>query len=335
MKAKNSSLTDIKNFIDLNQGNVCYLSGDDPFFTEEATDFIKDKKLDESSRDFNYEVFYGHETGMGHILNIIRTFPITAKERLVIIRQAHQLRDTDWKILSPILIKPVSSTFLVFTGDKPDRRKKIIKKILESMTHFHFTRPYEREFPKWIKSICKKHSVEIEPDVPDLLLQIVGPNLMDLKNEILKLGHYTGRNKKVSPPDVMTVTSRIKLQNIFDLTDAIGRKDQARALLCLADLIENGQNEVGIVAMVHRHIRLLRQTIIGQKKDLPHRELASFAGVPPFLLKEYLSQTRFWSEQKIKKTYNLLCDTDRALKSSPLSNHIWLEHFIIQTCQKE
>ena len=333
MKAQNSSLTDIKDFIDNDRGSLCYLSGDDPFFKEEAMGFIKGKKLDEASRDFNYEVFYGHETDMGQVLGTIKTLPIMAKNRLIIIQQAHQLRDADWKTLTPVLVKPVLSTFLVFTGDKPDKRKKSIKEAMKSMTHFHFSKPYEKEFPKWIKSICKKHSVKIEEDVPDLLLQVVGSSLMDIRNEILKLGHYVGKDGKVSIADVMAVTSKIKFQSVFDLTDAIGKKNQAKALLCLADLLETGQNEVGIIAMIHRHIRLLRQIMRGEKQGLHHRELASFAGVHPFFLKEYLSQTQFWNERKVQKTYNILCDTDRAIKSSSLSSHIWLENLILQTCQ--
>ena len=38
--------------------------------------------------------------------------------------------------------------------------------------------------------------METEKDVPDLLLEIVGPSLMDLQNEILKLSCYVGKDKK-------------------------------------------------------------------------------------------------------------------------------------------
>src|SRR5690606_18552292 len=111
-----------------------------------------------------------------------------------------------------------------------------------------------------------------------------------------------------------------KLQSVFDLTKAIGKNDQARALMCLAQLLENGQNEVGIMSMVHRHIRLLRQTKQGEQQGFSGRDLSTFAGVPFFYLNEYTSQARMWSERKIEKTYKVLCDTDRALKSSPVSS---------------
>ncbi len=333
MAQHKQSLLDLKNFMTLNKGTICYLSTDEDFFIEEALEHIKAEKLDEGSRDFNYDIFYGKETDVSRVFDIIETLPMMSATRLVMIRRAHELKDKDWQTLMPVLSNPVPSTFLVFVGDKPDGRKNVIKQMLKNLTHFHFAKPYDREFPQWVQYICKKHGQQIETDAIHLLMQIVGPNLLEIKNEILKLGQYVGKDKPITASDVMHVASRIKLQNVFDLTDAIGKNDQARALMCLADLLENGQNEVSILAMVHRHIRLLRQTRVGEQQGLNGRELSSFAGVPYYFLKEYTAQARMWNDRKIEKTYKVLGETDRALKSSPVSSHIWLENFIMQTCQ--
>jgi DNA polymerase III subunit delta len=328
-----NSLLDLKNFITLNKGSISYLSTDEDFFIEEAVEYIKSQFIEEASKDFNYDVFYGKETDISKAYDTIETLPMMSSHRLVIIRRAHELKDKDWKNLSPVLTKPVESTFLVFIGDKPDTRKSIIKEVFKNLQHFHFLKPYDKEFPQWVKYICKKYSLHIDDDAIALLMQIVGPNLLELKNEVLKLGQYVGQGNKITASDVMHVASRIKLQNVFDLTDAIGKSDQARALMCLADLLENGQNEVSILSMVQRHIRLLRQTKVGEEQGYSGRELSSFAGVPYYFLKEYCNQAKMWNERKIDKTFKILCDTDRALKSSPVSSHIWLENFIMQTCQ--
>ena len=333
MAAQKTSLLDLKNFITLKKGSIAYISGDEDFFVEEAVEYVKTEMLDEVSKDFNFDLFYGRETEVSRVFDIIETLPMMSSLRVVMIRRAHDLRDQDWKTLMPALQNPVPSTFLIFIGQKPDGRKNIIKEAMKNVTHFHFAKPFDNEFPKWVKYVCKKFSLSIEEDAIHLLMQIVGPNLLELKNEILKLGQYIGDRKQITANDVMTVASRIKLQSVFDLTKAIGKNNQAHALMCLAQLLENGQNEVGIMAMVHRHIRLLRQTRLGEQQGLSGRQLSTYAGVPYFYLNEYTSQARLWNERKIEKTYKVLCDTDRALKSSPVSSHIWLENFIMQTCQ--
>ncbi|MCB0378987.1 MAG: DNA polymerase III subunit delta [Bdellovibrionales bacterium] len=316
----------------LKKGTVVYISGDEEFFVEEAVSYIKQQMLDEASRDFNFDLFYGRETEISKVHDVVETLPMMAQTRLVILRRAHDLRDQDWKVLLPAIEKPVPSTFFVMTGNKLDGRKSIIKQVTSHLASFHFAKPYDNEFPKWVQYICKKFGLTIENDAVQLLMQIVGPNLLEMQNEIQKLGQYIGERNDIRAGDVMTVASRIKLQSVFDLTKAIGQNDRARALMCLAQLLESGQNEVGIMSMIHRHIRLLRQTKMGEQQGFSGRQLSSFAGVPHFFLNEYSHQARLWSERKIERTYKVLCDTDRALKSSPVSSHIWLENFIMQTC---
>ena len=105
-----------------------------------------------------------------------------------------------------------------------------------------------------------------------------------------------------------------------------------KPLICLSELLEDKETEVGILSMIHRHIRLLRQVIIGKKHGLQGGELASFSGVHPYYLKDYLSQIQLWNETKIKHTYQLLCKTDKAIKSSSTSPSLLLENFILKAC---
>ena len=328
----NTSLQDLKNFISLNKGHIIYLSGEEEFFVEESLDHIRRTFLDPFSQDFNYDLFYGRETEASKVFDVIETLPMMAQKRLVIVRQAHELRDQDWKTLMPAIDNPVESTFLVFAGKKPDSRKSTIKQVFKNTTLLHFNKPYDNEYSQWVQYICKKHKITIDRDAIQLFIQIVGSNLLELQNEILKVSQFVGGKGHISAADVMSVASRIKLQSIFDLTKAIGESDKARALMCLAQLLESGQNEVGILTMIHRHIRLLRQTKVGEQQGYNGRELSSFAGVPHFFLNEYRRQSQLWSERKIEKTYKVLLDTDKALKSSPISSHIWLENFVMQTC---
>ena len=137
MATPKHSILDLKNFITLKKGNIVYLSSDEDFFTEEAIDYIRSEFLDESSKDFNFDVFYGRETEVSKIFDVIETLPMIAQKRLVLIRRAHDLRDKDWQALQPIISNPVPSTALFFVGDKPDGRKKIIKETLKNLTHIH------------------------------------------------------------------------------------------------------------------------------------------------------------------------------------------------------
>ena len=103
-------------------------------------------------------------------------------------------------------------------------------------------------------------------------------------------------------------------------------------MTCLANLLEYGQNEIGALALIARHVRILSTIKEGLRAGLAGARLSAKAGVPHFFLGDYVSQTKHWTDKKIARTMHALHETDRALKSSPISGHIWLENFIIKTC---
>ena len=70
----------------------------------------------------------------------------------------------------------------------------------------------------------------------------------------------------------------------------------------------------------------------GQKEKLNSSELAKKTGLPPYFLKSYLKQEVLWTKSQLENTLQSLFLTDKALKSSPLSPHIWLENFILKSC---
>ena len=130
----------------------------------------------------------------------------------------------------------------------------------------------------------------------------------------------------------MACTSRLKTDNIFELTEAIGDKNIPRALKALASLLDQNQSEIGVLAMVSRHIRSLSQLQKAEREKLSKVQLAQKAGISPYFLKNYLNQSQLWDEKQIHKAIEALYETDKALKSSPLSSHIWLENFILKVC---
>jgi len=306
--------------------------GEEEFLLNEALSAVEDGVLDGGAKEFNFDVFQAKETPAPQILDVAETLPMMASHRLVVVKGVDKWNEGEWDTFSNYLENPSDMTVLVFIARGLDKRKKTHKKLLEKSTALEFKKPYDNQVPSWIHFIVKKEGLTIESDAIMLLHQFVGSNLMEVQGEVQKLAQYIGERKNITVKDVIEVVSKIKVQSVFDLTRAIGESDKAQALLCLSHLLSHGQNEVGILALVSRHIRILRSVKNAQKEGTRGAQLAAKVGVSPYFLAEYENQARDWSDKKIERTFKALLDTDRALKSSPLSSHIWLENFVIQTC---
>jgi DNA polymerase-3 subunit delta len=309
-----------------------YLYGDETFLIEDALARLTDTALGEGLKDFNLNTYYGGEVDAAQIRDAVETLPMMAQVRVVIVKDAQDLTDKEWELLAPLVDNPVPTTAFICVATKVDKRKKFIKAFMAKGVVVEYKRPYDNQIPDWIRSIGKKYGLTLDSEAVSTMHQLVGSNLQDIDGEMLKLSQFMGQNKKVASDDVLKVVSRLRIDSVFDLTEAIGRNDRARALTCLANLLDHGQNEVGVLALISRHVRILKLVADGLREGLSGPKLASRAGVSPYFLKSYVDQARAWSDRKIEHTFQALVDTDRALKSSPVASHIWLENFVVQTC---
>jgi DNA polymerase-3 subunit delta len=309
------------------------LYGEETYLLDEYARIVNSLILGDGMPDFNQDIFYAGDLEAGKVVDAYELLPMMASHRLIVIRECHDLKARDSEGLMRILENPVESSTLVFVGHKIDLRTKFFKRLSELGVVVKFDRPFDNQIPSWIEYIAQRHQKKVSSDAIDLLHQMVGGSLMDIDQEIRKIASYVGSRELIELADVKAAGSRVRINSIFALTEAIGQQDRAAALCCLANLLDHGESPVGIVAITTRHIRLLRLTREAQKEGLTPSQVSARIGVPGSFAKDYLAQARDWTEAQLDRAHQLLLDTDRALKSSPLSAHIWLENLVVQTCR--
>lgn len=329
------ALIDAQKFYrDLEKGQTAplyFLFGEEPYLLNQSVERFKYAVLTEGAVDFNYSLFYASDADVVVVRDAVETLPMMAARRLVILKEAQELTDKEWAELEPLFESPVDSTVFVILASRVDKRKKQIRLLLDKADCVEFKKPYENQIPSWINYIAQSLGLTISNDAILLLHKLVGHHLTEIEGELKKLGEYVGE-RRIEMADVAQAVSRSKEENVFDFTKAIGENDRVKALELLVHLLDQGQNEIGIVSLVARHVRILLTLKRGMEEGLHGAKLAHYAQVPPYFLESYLDQARLWTAKKLEQTLVVLSDTDKALKSSPLSSHIWLENLVLKTC---
>jgi DNA polymerase-3 subunit delta len=330
------ALIDAQKFYrDLEKGELAslyFLFGEEPYLLNQSIERFKYAVLTEGAIDFNYSLFYAADADISSVRDAVETLPMMAPKRLVILKEAQELTDREWSELEPLITAPVDSTVFVILASRVDKRKKQIRLMMETADCVEFKKPYDNQIPGWVKYIAGTLNLMIADDAILLLAKLVGSHLTEIEAELKKLADYVGERKRIEVSDVAQVVSRSKEENVFDFTRAIGESDRVRALEHLVHLLDQGQSEIGIVSLLARHIRLLLTVKRGLDQGLSGAKLAHYAQVPPYFLDNYVMQSRLWPVKKLEQTLVVLAETDKALKSSPLSSHIWLENLVLKTC---
>ena len=107
--------------------SVYGLISEEYFLLEHVINEFKTTLLDSESIEFNYQSFYAGEDNLSQIRKAVEMYPLLHPKRLVVLHQAHQLKERDWDQLTPLLEKPISTTVLIITTEKIDKRKKSYK----------------------------------------------------------------------------------------------------------------------------------------------------------------------------------------------------------------
>ncbi|QLY26777.1 DNA polymerase III subunit delta [Bdellovibrio sp. KM01] len=324
-----------KFYKDLEKGNLApmyFLFGEEPYLLNQSVERFKYAVLTEGAIDFNYSLFYASDADIVQVRDAVETLPMMAPRRLVILKEAQELTDKEWSQLEPLIEEPVDSTCFVILASRVDKRKKQIRQLLDKAECVEFKKPYENQVPSWINYIAETLGLKISNDAIHLLHKLVGHHLTEIEAELKKLGEFVEGARRIEVQDVAQVVSRSKEESVFDFTKAVGLNDRVKALEYLVHLLDQGQNEIGIISLVARHIRILLAVKKGMEEGLHGAKLAHYAQVPPYFLENYSEQARLWTAKKLEQTMVVLSETDKALKSSPLSSHIWLENMVLKTC---
>lgn len=311
---------------------IYFFHGDEPYLIMQAFNYLKVCSLHGGAADFNFTSFYAADADIGVVRDEIETLPMMAPRRVVVIREVQDLTDKEWSVLEPILVSPVDTTVLILMGSRIDKRKKYFKILMDQSVNVEFKRPFENQIAGWVRHICKAHNLTISDEAVQLVHRLVGNHLMEIEGEVKKLVDFLGSRTHIEIEDVAQCVSKKREENVFELAETIARGDKVESLIHLVKLLEQGQSEIGIVAMIARHIRILLMIKQGQEMGMAGQKLAAFAQVPAYYLHDYVNQARLWNVKKLETALLILSETDRALKSSPLSAHIWLENLVFKIC---
>lgn len=308
------------------------LHGSENVSKEESLKALVDAAVDPASGAFNLDIFHGEDMDAADAVGRATAFPMMAARRVVVVKRLERLRDTEARMLLPLIENPVETTVLVFTADKLDGRKKLSVALRKNAVSVEFKPPFENELPQWIRRRAAAMNKTIEPEAAHVLHLGVGPNPGELVSELQKLAIYTNGRDTITHEDVAQVAGASRKATVFELADAVGQRKTGDALAVLHHLLDRGDSPVAIVAMLVRHIGILRKARWLRNQDLPRSELAGKLKVPPFFVSRYLDQAARFDEQNLWHAYEALLNADNRLKSRSRAPAATLTQLICRMC---
>jgi DNA polymerase III subunit delta len=320
---------------------VYLLHGDDDFAIARFVSELEAKLGDPSLAAMNVTRLDGRTFNPEELLSIAATLPFLARRRIVILENPLSRLATDEareKFLNTLEGLP-PSTALVLVENRPltderDRRKGKLH-WLERWAASAGERVYIRPFmqPKgaalvqWIQDRARESGGQLTSRAADQLSELVGGDTRRAEQEIEKLVAYVNYRRPVEVEDIQLLTADTAEGNIFELVDAIGGKDEQKAISLLQRMLE--QKDPGyIFGMVVRQFRLLLLAREVLDSGAPDSEVARLLGTHPYVAEKISRQARQFTLPALENIYRRLLELDRAMKTSQVSEELALDTLV-------
>jgi len=293
---------------------VYLLFGDEPYYLDEITKFIEENVLSETEKEFNQTVLYGRDARAGTIIDYAKRYPMMSNYQVVIVKEAQDLSDFDQ--LQPYFEKPLTSTLLilVYKYKKLDKRRAFMRKIDKTGVLFESKKLYDNKIPDWITGYLTKRGYTISPKACYLLAEYLGTGLSKIRNELDKLTINTPEGAQINEETIEKNIGISKDYNIFELHNALGKKDIIKANRIVAHFGSNPRQNPMVVSLAMLYNFFIKILIYHRLKDKTPNHVAASLSINPYFVNDYAVAARNYSARKLRDIIGMLREYDLKVK---------------------
>lgn len=274
---------------------IYFLMGDEPYFIDMISDTIEDEVLDESEKAFNQIVVYGRDVDIDIVANHAKSYSMMGGYMVVIVKEAQDLKNIEDFEKYLDVIPPTTILVFDYKYKKLDKRRALAKKIDKIGVLFESKKLYDNNIPGWIQGYMSEKGYGITPKATQMLADFLGTDLHKIRNELEKLIIALPKVKKIDDVDVERNIGISKDYNVFELQNALGRRDVMRANQIVNYFGDNSKENPLLVTAITLYGYFTKILKVHYATDPSQNALASTLGVSPFFVRDYQVAARNYS----------------------------------------
>jgi DNA polymerase III subunit delta len=328
--------------------------GPERFWSQAVLKAIRVAALGGPGPSMNEDVFDAAEHDVETVLRAARTLPMFGVRRLVWVRSVERWEPKGSKTegakpesakaentkaaaqpldrVADVLGAPIPSTVLVFLADEADNRRRWITQAKQAGCLVACSHPRPNELRRFVREQAEARGHQCAGRSADLLGELIGPDCSALDSAVERLSLYAGKGQPITEEAVLECIAQVSGQTVWQLVDAVGRRDIVAALRALQDNFEPGSGP-RLVGLLCWSARQVIRFASASARGLPADQAAKEAGVPPFKVREIESQARALSLPRAEAWLEALYDLDLDLKGrSRLPQRVQLEQALFKFC---
>lgn len=262
---------------------VYLLMGEEPFYIDRICRFFENRVIEEADRDFNQVVLYGKDTSAAEIVANAKEFPFGSQYKLVIVKEAKDLKDID--LLKSYVENPVETSILVICYKYGKLKATQYKAYEKKGVVFESVGIKDWNLPDWVQKTASAFKFKLDVQTANILTEHIGNDLSRIFNEFEKLKVILPPGSSITPDVVEQYIGISKEYNIFELQEALGSRNVQKTYKIIHNFsqhLKENPNIKTILMLYNFYHKMLMYHLSPDKSNEALR--AIYGNLPPMIL---------------------------------------------------
>jgi DNA polymerase-3 subunit delta len=312
---------------------VFVLVGDEDFLKRQVREAILAAALGDADPVFAVSVYPGDKLDFSTVRNDLDTLPFLSPCRVVVVENADAFVTNHRPALEQYAARPSAAGVLVLDVKAFPETTKLAKALPDAAKVVCKAPPAYR-LPAWCGEWAKaRHGKKLAPDAAELLVELVGPAMGLLDQEVGKLAVAVGAKPAIDAEDVDKLVGRSKSADVFRILDAIGEGKPAVALGILEELFAEGEDPMAVLGPLTAQLRKLAAVwrVYSETRQLGPAMDAAKVPTWPRARESVERQLKWLGGRRLEKLTEWLVEINLGLKGgSALPERAQVERLIVR-----
>lgn len=281
---------------------VYLLMGEEPFYIDRICRFFENKVIEEADRDFNQVVLYGKDTSAAEIVANAKEFPFGSQYKLVIVKEAKDLKDID--LLKSYVENPAESSILVLCHKYGKLKATQYKAYEKKGVVFESVGIKDWNLPDWVQKTASAFKFKLDAQTANILTEHIGNDLSRIFNEFEKLKVILPPGSSITPDVVEQYIGISKEYNIFELQEAMGSRNAQKTYKIIHNFtqhLKENPNIKTILMLYNFYHKMLMYHLSPDKSNEALRTI--YGNLPPMILSK---NVRYAQSHTIAQLTNII-----------------------------
>lgn len=312
--------------------NVYLLISKEPYERKSALDKLRAHLQHEP------KTFDGDSLNAGEVLDELNSLSFFSKQNVVIIHNVDKPKKADLQALEDYFVKPNSRSFLLMTATSFSAATNFYKKVekVGVIMDIPAEKPWEREktVAEWLHYTAAAMGKKISMPVCQALIKQAGSDQAVLEQELHKLVCYIGDRAEITLNDARAICLVTNTETIWQLGDAIFRRDAGTAIRIFRSLENEGSHFLSLLRQIRGQFQTgLQISSIISQGGTPDQVTALFPYMKGGILDRNIKTVREYGLNRYVKGLQLIDETDLQAKNSGGDTDLLTDMLIVRLTQ--